>query len=115
MQYWPQRSEYINHYKIDCVYTLLEPEYLKDTYRKHTNVQKHVYALPGYVSDDLINIDKKFTKPEKLRKIDIGYRSRQLPYYMGMGAQEKAEIGTRFQANAAGLGLNLDIEIQERK
>jgi hypothetical protein len=25
-QYWPKRSEFINHYKIDCVYTLLEPE-----------------------------------------------------------------------------------------
>ncbi|MCJ7532967.1 MAG: hypothetical protein MUO64_18335, partial [Anaerolineales bacterium] len=114
-QYWPQRSAFLNDYKIDCVYTLLEPEYLKNTYQKHTNVQKYVYALPGYVSDELIKTGKKFTKQEKLRKIDIGYRGRQLPYYMGMGAQEKEEIGTRFLINAANFGLNLDIETKETK
>ena len=114
-QYWPKRSEFLNHYKIDCVYTLLEPEFLKDTYQKHSNVPKYVYNLPGYVSDELIKLGKKFTKPDKLRKIDIGYRGRVLPFNMGMGAQEKAEIGIRFMENAAGLGLNLDIEIQEKK
>lgn len=112
-RYCEQRFAFLNHYKIDCVYTLVEPAYFKDTYQKYTHVPKLVYTLPGYVSDDLVNMAQRLTKPDQDRTIDVGYRARKLAFYMGKGAQEKFKIAIRFRERAANLGLVLDIEADE--
>jgi hypothetical protein len=110
-----ERFSFINQYKIDCVFTLVEPQYFNDTYSKYTNVPKLIYNIPGYVSDVLINKAQQMTIPDELRAIDVGYRARPLPFYMGIGSQEKTEIAKRFKVMAKGLGLKLDIETQEHK
>ena len=114
-RYWPQRSELLNRYRIDCVYTLVEPAYFKDTYQKHTRVPKLVYTLPGYVSDELVYRAQRLTKPDQDRTIDVGYRGRRLPFYMGRGAQEKHIIALRFRERAANLDLKIDVETEESK
>jgi hypothetical protein len=114
-RYWPERSDFINSYGIDCIFTLLEPRYFEHTYWKHTNVSKLIHCLPGYVSDDLISLAKKLTKPDEDRTIDVGYRGRRLPYYMGRGSQEKHIIGVRFREYVASLDLRVDIETDESK
>lgn len=113
--YCRQRFDFINQYKIDCVFSLLEPENFKLVYEKHTNVSDIKTNLTGYVSDNLIELSKRITKPFNKRKIDIGYRTRQLPFYMGKGAQEKHLIAENFQKAVAGYNLKLDIETQENK
>jgi hypothetical protein len=67
------------------------------------------------VSDDLIELAKKLTKPEQSRQIDIGYRARQLTFYKGKGAQEKHEIAMTFHQYAKHLDLKLNIETQEQQ
>ena len=109
------RFVFINRYKIDCIYTLLEPAYFDKVYHKHTTVQKLVYTLPGYVSDDLIALAQIMAKPNKDRIIDIGYRGRRLSLYMGKGAQEKHEIAIGFLQRANGSDLKIDIESDERQ
>jgi hypothetical protein len=109
------RFGFINHYKVDCVFTLVEPDFFKETYQKYTNVSRLVYCLPGYVSDRMLEAARKFSVPDEKRGIDIGYRGRNLEYYMGKGAQEKYEIGVEFKEKASGLGLKLDIEAEEAK
>jgi hypothetical protein len=108
------RFTFINRYKIDCIYTLLETAYFGEVYQKYTSVKKLVYTLPGYVSDGLIALGHTMTKSEKDRKIDIGYRGRRLFIYMGKGSQEKHEIGVKFLEQANGLGLKIDAEADER-
>lgn len=110
-----QRFAFINRFKIDCVYTLLEPQYFSHVYQKYTKVGKLIYTLPGYVSEDLIAVAQKMTKSEKDRKTDVGYRARQLSFYMGEGAQEKHQIGIRFRERANASGLKTDIETDERR
>jgi hypothetical protein len=110
-----QRFAFINRFKIDCVYTLLEPRYFNHVYQKYTKIEKLIYTLAGYVSDDLIDVAQKMTKAEDRREIDVGYRARQLSFYMGAGAQEKHEIGIRFRERANALGLKTDIETDERR
>jgi Glycosyl transferases group 1 len=110
-----QRFEFIKHYNLDSVYTLIEPEQFGAVYRKYTHVPQLVYNLPGYVSEDLIAAAGKYSKPDPERRIDVGYRGRRLLYYMGRGSQEKAEIGIEFKKRAQGLGLKLDIEVDERR
>jgi hypothetical protein len=109
------RFVFINRYKIDCIYTLLEPAYFDKVYQKHTTVQKLVYTLPGYVSEDLIALAQMMAKPDKDRIIDIGYRGRRLSLYMGKGGQEKHEIAIGFLQRANGSDLKIDIESDERQ
>jgi hypothetical protein len=110
-----QRFAFLNRRNIDCVYTLVEPTYFEDAYQKYTTVPKLVYTLPGYVSDDLIALAKKMAKPENEREIDVGYRARRLPFYMGKASQEKHTIATRFLQRANASGLKMDIETDERQ
>ena len=110
-----RRFDILNKYNIDCIYTLLAPQYWKDVYQKYTGVSKLVHTLTGYVSDDLIKKAERYSKPDKDRIIDIGYRGRELKFYMGKGSQEKREIATRFLEHTNGLGLNIDIETGEGK
>ena len=109
------RFGFINYYKIDCVFTLVEPDFFKETSLKYTDVPRLVYCLPGYVSDNMLEAGQRYFVPDEKRGIDIGYRGRNLEYYMGKGALEKYEIGVTFKEKASGLGLKLDIEVEESK
>lgn len=109
------RFKFINHYKLDCLFTLVEPSFFEQTYRKYTKVPKLVYCLPGCVSDEMLAAACKFSLDEAERGTDIGYRGRNLEYYMGKGSQEKYEIAVKFRGMAGGSGLQLDIEAEESK
>jgi len=114
-RYCQPRFAFLNRYKIDCIYTLVEPAYFKDVYQKYTSVPKLIYTIPGYVSDDLVALAKKLTKLDHEREIDIGYRGRRLSFYMGKGAQEKHDIALGFSERAQGIGLKLDLADEEHK
>lgn len=112
-QYCQQRFEFLNRCKVDCVYTLIEPDYFKDVYYKFTSVPKVIHHLTGYVSDELIELARRLSVDDQKRSTDIGYRARPLPFYMGRGAQEKTGIAVEFRKRAASLGLRLDVETDE--
>jgi hypothetical protein len=114
-RYWPERSEVLNRLKVDCVYTCIEPEYYEATYWKYTRVPRLVTYLPGYVSEEMVKWGGEVFKPDRERRIDVGYRGRQSYDYMGKAAREKHEIGTRFLELACGLGLTMDIASEESK
>jgi hypothetical protein len=112
-QFCQQRFGFVNRYRIDSIYTLVEPELFDAVYGRYTGVQSLIYTIPGYVSDNLIERGRKLGKPDEARRIDIGYRGRQLDYSMGRGAQEKSEIGRIFLERSRGLDLALDIGMEE--
>jgi hypothetical protein len=111
--YWKPRFEFLNRYRVDCVHTLLEPQYWDSVYLRYTSVPKLVYGIPGYVADDLVALADQITIPDDEREIDVGYRGRTLPPYMGRGAREKAEIGLQFAERARAYDLKLDIAVDE--
>ena len=51
----------------------------------------------------------RFAVADRSRTVDVGYRGRPLPAYLGHGALEKHLIGERFAGMADGSGLRLDI------
>ena len=116
-EYWncQERFELIDRFQIDCVYTRLRPPHDEKVYRKNTRVSKTYYTLAGYVSDDLIDSAQRLTKPARDRSIDIGYRSRKLPFFIGKAGQEKHEIAEGFSSRAAHLSLRLDISVEEHQ
>ena len=112
-QHCGQRFAFIDRYRIDCVYTLLEPAYHDLVYGRHTHGPRVIYTIPGYVSDELVRSASRRSVPDAERRIDIGYRGRSLPFYMGRGSQEKREIAERFGEMAKGRELVLDLAVDE--
>jgi hypothetical protein len=113
MRYCKQRFDLINRLAIDVIYSLLDPKYFDEVYLKNTVVKSVLPNLTGYVCDQLIEKSSKFEKLFHLRDIDVGYRARQLPFYMGRGAQEKSDIAIKFLEHSRDLNLKLDIKLNE--
>lgn len=108
-----QRFDFLNRFDIDCVYTLLEQKHVPAVYGARTRVRRVESTIPGFVSDEMVEAARVHAKPIGERRVDIGYRARRLPYYMGRGAQEKHEIGVRALEFLADEGLVLDIATHE--
>lgn len=104
-----RRFRFLNEFGIDCVYSCLEPQYLDAVYGRYTSVRTLRSNVPGYAGEEMLAAARRLKRPEGDRPIDIGYRGRSLPIYSGRGGREKYEIGVRFLARAAPLGLRLDI------
>ena len=69
-----------------------------------------VNVLTGYVPSTLTTMQV----PELIhRKIDVGYRSRQPPFWIGALGWEKTKIATEFQKRCDGVGLCCDISVEE--
>lgn len=111
--YCRQRFDFIDRYWVGAVYTLLEPVFHSTVYGRHRAVDTIRTTLPGYVSDDLIDQARRRFIPDHERAIDIGYRARRLPYYMGAGAQEKHQIAQQFLDRVSGANLRVDIRADE--
>lgn len=69
-----------------------------------------VFTLPGYVPDELVG--REVTSVAE-RPLDVGYRGRELPAWLGRLGREKAEIGSGLLERAAGRGLRCDISSRE--
>lgn len=76
---------------------------------KLPNVRRET-VLTGYVSEKLISIK---VKPYSRRPIDVGYRARQLPAWMGAHTIQKWQIAERFAADAKRYKLRTDISCRE--
>jgi hypothetical protein len=68
-------------------------------------------VLPGYVPTYLETVS---VDPRASRSLDIGYRSREVPYYLGDLGREKRIIADRFDAIAREQGFRSDISVRER-
>lgn len=70
-----------------------------------------VNVLTGYVPEALT---RRPVPPYSQRPIDIGYRGRKLPMWLGRLGQEKWRIAERVQSDAARYGLVTDISYLEK-
>jgi hypothetical protein len=107
------RFKFLNDHRIDCVYTCLEPSEFDKVYGRYTGVPTLVSNLPGYVSGAILEAGRRFSVPLGRRTVDVGYRGRPLPPFMGRGAMEKHGIGVRFGELARDSGLLLDLATGE--
>lgn len=69
-----------------------------------------VNVLTGYVPEALM---KYPTRPIAERVIDVGYRSRNMPYWLGRLGHEKTFIAEEFARRGAQHGLRLDLSTKE--
>src|SRR5438067_6998926 len=69
-----------------------------------------ITTLPGYAPAELTGYA---SKPPVERRIDVGYRGREVPFWLGRLGQEKVAIGREFLARAERYGLRCDISSSE--
>jgi len=72
---------------------------------------RKVNVLTGYVSTGMLKTSRP--KPLKDRRIDVGYRARVLPVWLGQLGREKWRIGERFNEDAKAYKLRCDISVRE--
>jgi hypothetical protein len=113
--YFKERLDFLNRYQVDCLYTRHKPRHWDEVYGRATRLKKRIFYMAGYVAPELLESASKHYVPLEARPIDVGYRGRRLPYYLGRAALEKSEIGEKFPAFAAHSGLTLDIGTEENE
>lgn len=73
-------------------------------------MRRKVTVLTGYVPQELLS---RPLVPYEDRAVDVGYRGRRLPAWLGKLGQEKVVIADRFLADAPAYGLSTDISTRE--
>jgi hypothetical protein len=73
-------------------------------------MKRKATVLTGYVPQQLLSLP---TVPYEERAIEVGYRGRRVPAWLGKQAQEKAVIADRFRGDAPAYGLSIDISTRE--
>lgn len=96
---------------ISAVFSSLEVENAQKVYSGEVCKNINFFScLPGYVADSFFN----FSPPSIAgRALDIVYRGRTLPAYLGRHAQEKKAIGDQVLEVATARGLKVDISSVE--
>ena len=87
---------------VDIINYVYDPKMLPGVVRKT--------VLAGYVPVDLT---KRDVPPLSARPIDVGYRARKLPAWMGAHTLQKWQIADRFIADAVHYDLKCDISYEE--
>lgn len=100
----------MRHLGIQVLWTLLPPGEIAKVYGARLPGVRIVPTLGGYVPEEMLGVAPL---PPEARPIDIGYRGRTLPYWLGRLAQEKVWIAQGVLARAAQHGLRCDIRWRE--
>ncbi len=105
--YWKN----INELGIDLLFSCVPEEEIAKVYPVEKVPRLRVVnVLTGYVPERLL---KQFVLPVAQRQIDVGYRTRRMPYWLGRLGHEKWFVAEEFQRRAKGLGLKLDLSTRE--
>jgi hypothetical protein len=112
-QHCPERRRLIDGLGIDTIYSVLDPRYFDEVYLQRTTARRVHHTLTGYVDDALVERARDWTVPLAERRVEVGYRGRQLPVWNGAGAQEKVSIATEFVERTRNRGLRLDVSVRE--
>ena len=106
--YW----KHINELGLDVLFSCVPDQEVPKVYppERVPNLRV-VNVLTGYVSQALT---KRPVCSIAERPIDVGYRTRKMPYWLGRLGHEKWWIAQEFQRRAgAGQGLKLDLSVKE--
>lgn len=96
---------------VNVLFTCVPDEEIEKVYPSEAlpNLVK-VNVMTGYVDESLPTMT---VPPYAERPIDVGYRARKLPYWMGKLAVEKWRISERFAEDAPRYGLKADVSYRE--
>jgi hypothetical protein len=95
---------------IDVLFTCVPEPAAAQIYDSRLPGVTRVFTLPGYVPDELVG--RQVARAAD-RSVDVGYRGRDVPVWLGRLGREKTEISRDFVEHVAGEGLRCDISSRE--
>jgi hypothetical protein len=103
--------EVLGHLGIDVLFTCVPALEIEKVYpsAKLPGVTK-INNLTGYVPEVLLS---RSVAPIAERPIDVGYRTRRMPFWLGALGFEKGRIADQFAESARDTGLRLDVSCDE--
>lgn len=101
----------IKYARIDLVYTCAPPDVAAQIYASLEGKVALSTTLTGYVPEQLSEVK---TKPLTERPIDVGYRARKCPFFLGRKSHEKFLIGKLLLEKTKGHGLRHDVSSSEK-
>lgn len=105
-------AEAIRDLGIDVLFTVTNPDVTRRIYHHPWFDDVRIeHTLTGFVPETLRD---HAAPPFEDRRIDVGYRARKVPGWLGEASQEKWTIGERFRAEADAFGLTCDISSREQ-
>lgn len=110
-QHHDKRLEIIQNIGYSQIYTLADQDFHDLLFSNKLKGVDVYQTLTGFVGD--YSVYKSYIKEFSERTIDIFYRARNLPLYMGRGSQEKHEIGEYLLNCKEFSNLNLNISTEE--
>ncbi|WP_207385440.1 hypothetical protein [Legionella erythra] len=106
----------IDYLKIDVLFTCFPPEEMSKIYCPSKLPFLSLYSnLTGYIPERLLDFPPARIPLTAQREIDVGYRSRKVPYWLGQLGYEKWHIVEQWQQLAEkNSGLKTDISYYEQ-
>jgi hypothetical protein len=95
---------------VDVLFTCVPEPEASEIYDSRLPGVTRLTTLPGYVPDELVGRPAAALDE---RPLDVGYRARDLPFWLGRLGREKVEIAEGFTARAAEHGVRCDISSRE--
>lgn len=103
-------TDEMRHMGINLLYSVIPPDTVDEVYGSRLPDTEILPTLTGYVPEKLAG---RPSPPLQGRPVDVGYRGRSLPYWLGRLGHEKTEIGRAFLEHCTSYGLRCDIEWTE--
>jgi len=106
--------DFFNEYGIRAVFTCFSPEDYEKVYSKgKLALDQLITVFPGYIDEDAAKRLSSLCGKGTERPIDLGYRARKVPYWLGRHGQYKYELAEVFAKTTRGSGLKVDISTGE--
>ncbi len=105
--YW----KHINDLGIDILFSCVPSHEIKKVYPANEVPNLRVInVLTGYISENLLSLKKKAINK---RVIDVGYRTRKTPYWLGKLGYEKFFISKEFKRRAKQYNITVNFSTKE--
>jgi hypothetical protein len=106
--------DFCKRFNIKSFITLLpEKEWQKVYPYEKSGIEQFIFSFAGYIDEEEIKYLNDIQPPHFSRKIDISYRARKVPYWLGEHGQIKYQIGEAFLTSPKTSQLNCDISSRE--
>jgi hypothetical protein len=102
----------LNYMQVHAIFVLPDADIIDDVYlsEKLPEGIRKVTVLTGYVNDNLIGLKVPAYRD---RALDVGYRARKVPAWLGSHTLQKWQIAEKFARDAVRYGLKTDLSCRE--
>ncbi|MBM2816096.1 MAG: hypothetical protein HW421_2858 [Ignavibacteria bacterium] len=108
--------QFFKEFGIKTVFTCFAEEDWEKVYPKEKSGLKHYFSVfPGYIDENAIQTIGKDSKKHSQRSLDVGYRARKVPFWLGFFGLRKWLVTEKFLECPAANDLIHDVSNDEHK